>query len=1045
MSILKFAKVEILAYSEYDQDRTEPSGSLKFKRTAQLHDGQSSFYENQVAANKIDIAAMLGEVAEQYDISSNPSDYLFEAIRACTAGVSNENGDAFSRQELLRFDQRLARRVYQTFVLKPHHVNHRTDNAKAARGVILDAHYNDSTPPLEVCPGLEGKCGNRTAERENRDDATGLNCKKCGHTVKDEFVELFLAVDKKKDPKFADGVRTGALDSGSMGCECESTVCNVCAHRAFSKQQFCDHIRRGKKKTFKTASGDKVAFEWCEGVIFSEYSRVGQPADPKAKQREIFQMAASIADEAKTGHDVSKRIAQLKSMAMELAVTLDALDKQAQHDLTTCECGHAKAMHGRAFDGSAGDCKMCKCKCFKAPTAKVAQMAPPEVGAPAPATVPEQTPPNAQKNEGLEAIEEIKDTHPELYRTLHRILDPGSGDGQPVSITEFTEEQKNKQEMPKTPAEMGIDPDGVPAAGLSGRFEHSGSAVTVQDVSLKQLTASNISEASNDFTILHKELAMDLAFAPAYHDLQASVTPNGNIRVFASQGDIFTVRPNPKPVSKEAGMELADQILTSIANNGLVETAMEFNATFKSRAASVLDNAIADFVGGRKDGDGGPITEHHDDDKQPPLAKPPSATDAEHTTDHENIAGEGGNSVTDHHEPDHVLPDGAPDSTITGQQESDMAEKRKDRSVGKDHTIDDHVTDHAKVASAKCSKHDKADCAECKTAQVAPMSGTTAPAAAPVAPTGPGPAMASSEKCATHGAMDCAACKMGGMDHESNQYVKEQGGKWVVLQKGTGKVLSHHDTKEDAEASFRAMMMNKHSGTEAPADGKTAEAKCSCGDIACKGCDKGKKAAREEKLALARVAKLEKESAEKLANVEKEALKKVEAKFGRAIKLAALRQRLNLEQSPIKVAFGDALLSELDLGGDEFFPGMDSRTAVAIVETACADGFDPFVASLLGRAREFMAMSEEALAVIEKDASQNLQVQAPPETEAPQARSANTDLRRQASHGNMAIASRPTPEEPSPRGGRESRTAAIRSALSGTKVSRTTPTSRHGG
>lgn len=46
------------------------------------------------------------------------------------------------------------------------------------------------------------------------------------------------------------------------------------------------------------------------------------------------------------------------------------------------------------------------------------------------------------------------------------------------------------------------------------------------------------------------------------------------------------------------------------------------------------------------------------------------------------------------------------------------------------------------------------------------------------------------------------------------QYVKPNpdGDGYVVTQKGTGKVLSHHDTQEDAEASFRAMEMHKHEG-----------------------------------------------------------------------------------------------------------------------------------------------------------------------------------------------------------------------------------------
>jgi hypothetical protein len=46
---------------------------------------------------------------------------------------------------------------------------------------------------------------------------------------------------------------------------------------------------------------------------------------------------------------------------------------------------------------------------------------------------------------------------------------------------------------------------------------------------------------------------------------------------------------------------------------------------------------------------------------------------------------------------------------------------------------------------------------------------------------------------------------------EHNQYIHKRGDKWVIEQKGTGKVLSEHDTREDAEASFRAMEANKHS------------------------------------------------------------------------------------------------------------------------------------------------------------------------------------------------------------------------------------------
>jgi hypothetical protein len=47
---------------------------------------------------------------------------------------------------------------------------------------------------------------------------------------------------------------------------------------------------------------------------------------------------------------------------------------------------------------------------------------------------------------------------------------------------------------------------------------------------------------------------------------------------------------------------------------------------------------------------------------------------------------------------------------------------------------------------------------------------------------------------------------------EANQYIKKDGDQWVILQKGTGKILSHHDSEEKAQAAFAAMEMNKHSG-----------------------------------------------------------------------------------------------------------------------------------------------------------------------------------------------------------------------------------------
>jgi hypothetical protein len=47
-------------------------------------------------------------------------------------------------------------------------------------------------------------------------------------------------------------------------------------------------------------------------------------------------------------------------------------------------------------------------------------------------------------------------------------------------------------------------------------------------------------------------------------------------------------------------------------------------------------------------------------------------------------------------------------------------------------------------------------------------------------------------------------------DEEGNPYIKKRGTEWVIVQKGTGKVLSHHESREEAEASFRAMEAHIH-------------------------------------------------------------------------------------------------------------------------------------------------------------------------------------------------------------------------------------------
>jgi hypothetical protein len=264
----KVARVSVLGSWQGDT----PARSMR--RTAA---SESSYFLQRAGA--IDVEAALRDVAATYKISADPRHYLFFPVRANSVNVPNENGDGFSREESLRFDPRIGRRVYQTYLYKPGHVNHRADNPRMARGVIVDVHYNEATPmPADW--------------RRRYEAATG------GDLPKDEFVETLLAIDTQKDPQLAEGMQRGILNAFSMGCDCERTRCNVCGNVATKKSEFCPHIRAGNKlKWFRRADGRVVqAFEWCEGVVYAELSAVDQPADPRALAAgDMFRLHAALA------------------------------------------------------------------------------------------------------------------------------------------------------------------------------------------------------------------------------------------------------------------------------------------------------------------------------------------------------------------------------------------------------------------------------------------------------------------------------------------------------------------------------------------------------------------------------------------------------------------------------------------------------------------------------------------------------------------------------------------------------------------------------
>lgn len=160
--------------------------------------------------------------------------YLYVSARACTVDVPNFNYDLLPSYEVGS-----PKNAYKTFEGGYVFLNHDQTPSKA-RGAIIAAKYHDENPD-------------------------------------DKWVECLLEFDEDRCPKLCSLLRSGEIDTFSMGCSCESTKCSICGNDAEYPFQYCEHIQQ-KGRMF----GDKLAYEICEGIDFIELSTVFQPADPTA-------------------------------------------------------------------------------------------------------------------------------------------------------------------------------------------------------------------------------------------------------------------------------------------------------------------------------------------------------------------------------------------------------------------------------------------------------------------------------------------------------------------------------------------------------------------------------------------------------------------------------------------------------------------------------------------------------------------------------------------------------------------------------------------
>ena len=147
-------------------------------------------------------------------------------VRGC-----NSNGDFWTVDEL--------KRSYKTFIGKSVFVDHQNEHVEDARGIILDALYNDRW----------------------------------------HFVEVLEAIDKVAFPQLAAAVEKRYITGTSMGCYVTSAICSICGHVADVNNEPCEHVKNYKGLTF---NGLRV-WEQNEGCEFFENSIVTDPADADAR------------------------------------------------------------------------------------------------------------------------------------------------------------------------------------------------------------------------------------------------------------------------------------------------------------------------------------------------------------------------------------------------------------------------------------------------------------------------------------------------------------------------------------------------------------------------------------------------------------------------------------------------------------------------------------------------------------------------------------------------------------------------------------------
>lgn len=238
-----------------------------------------------------------GEVDLAAEIKKHP-EALWLRVKAIEADNENDNGDYFSREEILK--------AYKTFEGVPVFTNHENSKVENAKGKVVLAEWNDE----------EGS------------------------------VYCTLFVDREANPALCRAIEEGYVTDVSMGTQVDYSVCSICGQKATVAEDYCSHVKtmKGRKIDGKKVYEENYGLKFIEISVVTDGAckdcTIRQVLDPEEFMGAAQQLAVAAKSfrEVKTGQlykDSGQQEVELLNGAMDnIEKVLRAmLDQRAYIDL----------------------------------------------------------------------------------------------------------------------------------------------------------------------------------------------------------------------------------------------------------------------------------------------------------------------------------------------------------------------------------------------------------------------------------------------------------------------------------------------------------------------------------------------------------------------------------------------------------------------------------------------------------------------------------------------------------------------------------------